>query len=101
MIESAPTQAVVRKEAIAGVTVEGDFSTQTFRKVYIDLEEQCTVVKLLLKGYHAELPKVAEESTVVPADDEVVVTTAYCPNCGAGRKPPRANFCHVCGHRYD
>jgi hypothetical protein len=96
----------MKRETVAGVTVEGGYSSQTFRAVAIELEEQCTVVKLLLKGYHpdpAELPKVVEEGVVVP-DDEVTPTTtvtAYCPNCGAGRKPPKANFCHVCGHKYE
>ena len=85
-----------KRETVAGVTVEGSHSSQTFVKVNIDLEETYTVVKIFLKGHQPEESVIAEEGVL---DDEVVANV-YCSQCGANRKPPKANFCHVCGHRY-
>jgi len=83
-----------KREVTAGVTVEGSHSSQTFRKVEVDLEEQFTAIKVYLKGYQDE-ERVEEVASANPSE-----SSGYCPNCGAKRKPPQANFCHVCAHKY-
>ena len=84
-------------EVTPGVTVEGSYSTQRFRAVDIDLEDQFTVIKVLLKGYQDEdtVEEVASANPKVSGGEDT-----YCSNCGAKRKPPKANFCHVCAHKY-
>jgi len=70
--EAAPKRAsakrAMRRSTVAGVTVEGSRSSQTFRKVDIDLEEQFTPIKLILKGYHAGPTEVDEVEVLDDAD---------------------------------
>lgn len=72
--ESAPTQhvnslqRVAKRETVAGVTVEGSHSHQTFRAVDIDLEEQFVAIKVLLRGFQGET---YEEVEVVDDEREI------------------------------
>jgi hypothetical protein len=53
-MEAAPVSAkrAVRSRSVkAGVTVEGGLSDVTYQAVHIDLEEQFTPIKVILKGY--------------------------------------------------
>ena len=83
-------------ETVAGVTVDAGDKGQRFRAVDIDLEGDFVTVKLLVKGI------VGTEATEVAeiVDSSQTKSGSYCPNCGAKRKPRRANFCGNCGHKY-
>jgi len=95
--DAAPTakRCRAKREVTPGVTVEGSYSSQRFRKVDIDLEEQFTTVKVFLRGHQQE-----EIAEIQEGGGFGAVKGGYCPNCGAKRKPAKANFCHVCGHKY-
>ena len=71
---AAPTQhvnslqRVAKQTTVAGVTVEGSHSHQTFRAVDIDLEEQFVAIKVLLRGFQGET---YEEVEVVDDEREI------------------------------
>lgn len=56
-----------------GVTVEGSYSSQTFRQVSIDVEDAFTVVRVVLRGKAKPKAKVQKVETVVdhPSDKEI------------------------------
>jgi hypothetical protein len=83
-----PTAEPVVKE---GVTVDGSFSSQTFRTVPFEAEDNYVTLRLVLRGYQAT----NATPSLTPG-----VEVDYCTNCGQkkGRKADR--FCGKCGHKF-
>ncbi len=69
-----------------GVTVEGNSTGQCFSSAHINLEDNFTTIKIVLKGIAQE-----ECRPIVP-----VPQGSYCTNCGA-KRDKKAKFCGQCG----
>lgn len=87
---------------MAGVTVEGSHSQQTFRKIDIDLEDDFVPIKVLLRGYRngPEVEFINEGDTEVAEMSSKKTAGKYCTQCGAKKKLASANFCYICGRKY-
>jgi hypothetical protein len=94
-----------------GATVEGSHSSQRFGDISVDIEENATVLRLVLKGTDpaahevaqqdsAEVPLVKDGPTCVPKT-EPAAETRYCDNCGAKVAKKSSRFCHQCGNKFD
>lgn len=66
--KSLKSDSIVSTQSLSlkdGCTVEGNSTGQTFGSVHIDLQENCTVLKLFLQGYDPEACKVLDQDKKV------------------------------------
>ena len=85
------------KELKEGVSVEGSYSDQSFGSSYIDLESECTVIRLQLMGVE---PIMKEKQLELFDEAEIIVkrNDSFCSKCGAQRLK-NDNFCGKCGNK--
>ena len=81
-----------------GVTVEGSQSTQSFGTTYVDLESDCTSVKIQLKGFQKETLATQLDlfKEAVIRGEEMLIK--FCTSCGS-KIIKKDKFCSNCGNK--
>lgn len=83
-----------------GATVEGGHSNQQFGKQWVDIEDDYTTLRIVLKGFDpAAEAEVVAEAVEVPAGTRPVAAAGvrHCDECGAKALRDESKFCHACG----
>ena len=83
-----------------GVTVEGSQSTQSFGTTYVDLENDCTSIKVQLKGFSKKATQTQLDlfKEAVIRGQEMLIK--FCTSCGVKRNK-KDKFCPNCGNKLD
>jgi len=100
---SIPTMYCYCSSPVAGATVEGSKSYQSFSSSHIDLEEEYTSIKVQLKGSVDKIVLTTTSNTnYINLDKQVefdfVKKQPFCSNCGTQHKE-YDNFCYQCGKK--
>lgn len=74
-----------------GATVEGEYSSQRFGEMNLEIEENATILRLQLKGYDS----IVQEYQKIEAPTRI----QYCDKCGAKAVKESSKFCHQCGNK--
>ena len=90
----------IRKASVEdkGVTVDGSHSSQSFGTTYVDLESDCTSVKIQLKGFRKETGPTQLDlfKEAVIRGEEMLIK--FCTSCGS-KIIKKDKFCSNCGNK--